>query len=63
MWGSVDLLNAFYQANAGGLVPGQLGAAYFLPTAIVPFLLITHGLMFRLLLRRDFVAHAPAAAH
>ena len=63
VWGSVDLLNAFYQANAGGLVPGQLGAAYFLPTAIVPFLLITHGLMFRLLLRKPAAAGAPAAAH
>src|ERR1051326_7328668 len=30
VWGSVDLVNAFYQANATGLSPGQLGAAYFL---------------------------------
>src|ERR1700684_2378965 len=28
LWGSADLLNAFYQANAAGLMPGQLGAAY-----------------------------------
>src|SRR5262249_28409671 len=32
LWGSVDLLNAFYQANHAGLLAGQLGAAYFLPT-------------------------------
>ena len=51
LWGSFDLLNAFYQANAAGLSPGQLGAAYFIPTAIVPPLLITHGLMFRVLLQ------------
>jgi hypothetical protein len=51
VWGSFDLLNAFYQANAAGLSPGQLGAAYFIPTAIVPLLLITHGLMFRVLLQ------------
>jgi hypothetical protein len=50
VWGSFDLLNVFYQANAAGLSPGQLGAAYFIPTAIVPLLLITHGLMFRVLL-------------
>ena len=50
VWGSVDLLNAFYQANATGLSPGQLGAAYFIPTAIVPLLVITHGLAFRILL-------------
>jgi hypothetical protein len=34
-------------------VPGQLGAAYFIPTLIVPLLLITHGIMFRLLLQGD----------
>ncbi len=50
--GSVDLLHAFYQGNHIGLVPGQQGAAYFIPTVLVPLLLITHGLMFRLLLKR-----------
>ncbi len=57
IWGSLDLLNAFYQANAAGLLPGQFGATYFIPTAIVPLLLITHGLMFRILLQHD---RAPA---
>jgi hypothetical protein len=52
IWGSADILNAFYQANSAGLVPGELGAAYFLPTLIVPLLLITHGLAFRILLQR-----------
>jgi hypothetical protein len=51
IWGSLDLLNAFYQANGAGLSPGQLGATYFIPTAIVPLLLITHGLVFRILLQ------------
>jgi len=51
VWGSVDLLNAFYQANHAGLLAGQLGAAYFLPTMIVPLLLVTHGLAFRILLQ------------
>ena len=50
IWGSLDLLNAFYQANGGGLSAGQLGATYFIPTTIVPLLLITHGLVFRILL-------------
>jgi hypothetical protein len=53
VWGSADLLNAFYQGNAGALSPGHLGATFFIPTVIVPFALITHGLMFRLLLRRS----------
>jgi hypothetical protein len=49
--GSVDLLHAFYRANEVGLDPGQQGAAYFIPTVLVPLLLITHGIVFRLLLR------------
>ena len=53
LWGSVDLLNAFYQANHAGLMPGQLGATYFIPTFLVPLLFITHGLAFRVLLQRQ----------
>jgi hypothetical protein len=49
IWGALDLLNAFYQGNANGLVAGQLGATYFIPTLFVPLLLITHGLVFRIL--------------
>ncbi len=51
LWGSADIVNAFYQANRAGLLPGQLGATYFLPTLVVPLLLITHGLGFRILLQ------------
>src|SRR5215470_14588042 len=51
LWGTADLFNAFYQANHAGLMAGQLGAAYFIPTFIVPLLLITHGLGFRILLQ------------
>jgi len=53
LWGTADLFNAFYQANHAGLLPGQLGATYFIPTLIVPLLLITHGLAFRILLAHD----------
>jgi len=53
VWGSTDLLNAFYQANAAGLIPGQLGAAYFIPTLVVPLLFVTHALTFRILVRRE----------
>ena len=51
LWGSADLLSAFYHANQSGLLAGQLGAAYFIPTFVVPLLLITHGLAFRILLQ------------
>jgi hypothetical protein len=53
VWGAVDIVNAFYQATASGLSPGQMGAAYFLPTVIVPLLLITHGLAFQILLQHE----------
>lgn len=55
LWGSADLLDAFFQAARAGLSPGQLGAAYFIPTLLVPLLLITHGVAFRLLLRKESV--------
>jgi hypothetical protein len=53
IWGPADIFNAFYQANHAGLLAGQLGAAFFLPTLIVPLLLITHGISFRILLQRE----------
>ena len=64
LWGSADLLNTFYQAKHAGLLTGQLGAAYFIPTLVVPLLLITHGLAFRILLQhqpepRDRFAQNP----
>lgn len=56
VWGSADLLNAFYQAGHAGLVPGQLGATYFIPTLIVPLLFITHGLAFWILVQHQNVS-------
>ena len=54
LWGTADLLYAFYQGLIGTqLDPGQWGAAYFLPTVVVPLLFITHWLVFRLLLQGD----------
>jgi hypothetical protein len=53
VWGAVDLLVAFYQGLLGvNIDPGWLRAAYFIPTVVVPPLLVTHGLMFWLLLHR-----------
>ena len=57
--GSADLLHAFYEANRTGLDPGLQGAAYFIPILLVPLLLITHGLVFVLLLRKDTAAMSP----
>jgi hypothetical protein len=51
--GTADLLFAYYQGVVGAPQPsGSLGAAFFIPTLIVPPLLVTHALIFRQLLRR-----------
>jgi hypothetical protein len=63
LWGSADLLNAFYQANDAGLLAGQLGAAYFIPTFVVPLLLITHGLVFRILLQHQTESAMRESGH
>ena len=63
LWGFADILNAFYQANHAGLLAGQLGAAYFLPTLIVPLLLVTHGLAFRILLQHQPEPAMQASRH
>ena len=47
--GSVDLLNALWQGFQH--VPaGNLGATYFIPAVVVPALLVTHYMIYRLLL-------------
>jgi hypothetical protein len=54
LWGTADLLHAYYLGRVAiGIEPGQLGAAYFIPTVVVPLLLTTHVLVFRLLMRAD----------
>ena len=60
LWGTADILHANYEGIYLGVQAGQLGAAYFLPTFIVPLFLITHGLMFWLLLRNESEVVVPA---
>jgi hypothetical protein len=54
--GTVDLLNAFAQASRHQMSPTYFGAACFIPTAVVPPLLVVHWLVFLLLLRRKSAA-------
>jgi hypothetical protein len=57
-FGAADLIFAFFQGGRISLpdTPGLLGAGYFILTAYVPLLFITHGLVFRILLRTKVVA-------
>ena len=52
-WGAADLLFAIYQGQRLGIPPGAFGAAFYIPTTIVPPLLVTHFLIFRLLVRSE----------
>ena len=62
IFGTADLLFAFYQGGRISLpnAPGLLGAGFFILTAYVPLLLITHGLAFRILLRTKAVVASPS---
>jgi hypothetical protein len=52
VWGAGDLLYAFYAGFISfGDDPGVLGAAFFIPTLLVPPLLVSHALISWLLLR------------
>ena len=55
VWGTLDLLYGFYKGARVNLAlapgPGALGAGYYLVTAIVPPLLVSHALVFIILLR------------
>src|SRR5262245_17678141 len=54
VWGPIDLLHAIYQGQIRvGIDPGSLGAAFFIPTVVVPLFLVTHGIIFWLLLRPE----------
>jgi hypothetical protein len=52
VWGTLDLLHAIYEGQiVVGIDPGSLGAAFYIPTVVVPLLLVLHGLIFWQLLR------------
>lgn len=48
--GTLDLVNALYQGTRLEVAP-QLGAAWYIPTFLVPALLVTHVMIFARLLR------------
>ncbi len=62
--GSVDLLNALRQVEA---VP-HFGAAWYIPTFLVPLLIVTHAMVFARLVKRNQANHKspqsrPASVH
>src|SRR5262245_13657543 len=60
--GTLDLMNATVLATAFG-APPYMGPAYWIPAFWVPALLVTHYIVFVVLLRREPAAHTAAAKH
>ena len=50
--GTLDLFYAVFRGTQLGVGP-QLGGAYFIPVLVVPALLVSHFLVFQILLRRN----------
>jgi hypothetical protein len=53
LWGAADFVLAFYQGGHLRIDPGAFGASFFIVTAVAPALLVTHILIFRLLVRPE----------
>ena len=51
VWGATDLVFAFYRGARIRLNPSALGAAFYVVTSLVPMLLVSHALVFAILLR------------
>ena len=49
IWGTLDLLNAYYMGVTQLGDPGLMGAAIYVPALYVPLLLVSHVLIFLLL--------------
>jgi len=50
LWGSADLIHAMIQGGVRLEKSGMLGATFYIPTLVVPGLLVSHALIFLLLL-------------
>src|SRR5262249_32527667 len=60
IWGTLDLLNAYYMGVTQIGNPGLFGAGIYIPALYVPLLLVSHVLIFMLLLRARSAEEALA---
>jgi hypothetical protein len=64
VWGTADLLFAFYRGlTVAGFEPGFLASTYFIPTVFVPFLICSHVMIFMLLARLEVRADVSINKH
>ncbi|QOZ37678.1 hypothetical protein XH92_06780 [Bradyrhizobium sp. CCBAU 53421] len=57
IWGTLDLLNAYYMGATKNADPGLFGAGIYIPALYVPLLLVSHVMVFMLLMRTKSVEH------
>lgn len=57
IWGTLDLLNAYYVGATKIQNPGLFSAGIYIPALYVPLLLVGHALIFMLLLRPGSEEH------
>lgn len=56
VWGTLDLLFAFYKGTVGGdFQPSAFGATFYIPTLYVPLLFCSHFMLFALLLKQSAI--------
>lgn len=56
VWGTLDLLFAFYKGTVGGdFQPSAFGATFYIPTLYVPLLFCSHFMLFFLLYKQSAV--------
>nr|WP_249158084.1 hypothetical protein [Bradyrhizobium jicamae] len=53
IWGTLDLLNAYYVGATKIASPGLFGAGIYIPALYVPLLLVSHVLVLMILLRTE----------
>ena len=51
VWGTLDLLNAYYMGATENADPGLFGAGIYIPALYVPLLLVSHVMVFMILMR------------
>ena len=61
IWGTLDLLNAYYMGVTKIADPGLFGAGIYIPALYVPMLLVSHLLAFVILSRARPAEKAPSA--
>lgn len=61
LWGTADLLNAYYKGATQVADPGLFGAGTYIPAVFVPILLVSHAIIFILLCRTPATLRKSAA--